>query len=217
MDTDLVMRSLPLLLKGAWMTLRILLISGSMSLCLGAFMGISMCQRLRSPLSPFVEGVTFILRAVPFYVQLLIAYFVLPDALHLNLDAFTASVLALGICSSGYTAQVVRGGINSISAEQWDAAATLGYSTGHCLRYIILPQMLRASLPSLTNELDALLKSTAILSAIGLLELTRMGMNIVSREMEPLTVYLAVAVFYVLLSGGINILSRQIEKRLSLC
>ena len=200
------------------MTLQILLISGSLSLCLGTIMGIATCNRLRSPLvAPFVEGVTFILRAVPFYVQLLIAYFVLPDVLHLNLDAFTASVLALGVCSSGYIAQVVRGGINSLPVAQWEAALTLGYSTKNCLRYVILPQMIRAILPALTNELDALLKSTAILSSIGLLELTRMGMNIVSREMEPLTIYLTVAALYVLISGALNFLSRLFEKRLSGC
>lgn len=212
---DLFCRSLPLLLKGAALTLQILLLAAVLSLCLGGVMGVFTCQRLKYPgVASILEGVTFVLRAVPFYVQLLIAYFVLPDLLNIQIEAFTASVLALGFCSSGYIAQVVRCGINSISVEQWEAAYTLGYSTPKALRYVIFPQMIRNILPALTNELDALLKSTAILASIGLLELTRMGMNIISREMDPVTIYLEVAVFYICISGAINLLSKWLERRL---
>lgn len=211
---DLIFRSLPLLLKGAGMTLQMLVAASVISLCLGSIFGFLTCFRLRLQIvGPLIEGITFILRAVPFYVQLLIAYFVLPDILNINLEAFTASIIALGICSSGYVSQVVRCGINSIPVEQWESAATLGYSTQACIRFIIFPQMMRNILPALTNELDALLKSTAILSSIGLLELTRMGMNIVSREMEPLSIYLTVAAFYVVISGFINLISKRLERR----
>jgi ABC-type amino acid transport system permease subunit len=75
--------------------------------------------------------------------------------------------------------------------------------------------MVRNTLPALTSELDSLLKSTAILSSIGILELTRMGMNIVSREMAPLEIYLIVAAFYVAISLVINLLLRSLERRLS--
>lgn len=215
MNIELIYRSLPLLGKGAVMTFQMLLAAGLLSLCLGSLFGIFTCRKLKSRLfSPFIEVITFILRAVPFYVQLLIVYFVLPDIFSINLEAFTASIIALGVCSSGYVAQVVRCGINSIPEEQWESAMTLGYTTRNSLRYIILPQMLRNILPALTNELDALLKSTAILSSIGLLELTRMGMNIVSREMDPLSIYLTVAAFYVVMSGVINLISKNLEQRM---
>ncbi len=212
---DLIYRSLPLLMQGAGMTFITLLSAGCLSLCFGTLFGVLTCQRLKtSVISPLIDGITFILRAVPFYVQLLIIYFVLPDILNINLEAFTASIIALGICSSGYVTQVVRCGINSIPLEQWESASTLGYSTSSSVRYIIFPQMMRNILPALTNELDALLKSTAILSSIGVLELTRMGMNIVSREMEPLAIYLAVAGIYVVISGILNLISKYLEKRI---
>lgn len=211
---DLVQRSMPLLFQGAWMTVQILVISGLLSLCLGAFFGVLTCFRLRTKaFGLFLDTVTFVLRAVPFYVQLLIAYFVIPDILQIDLNPFAASVMALGICSSGYVSQIVRCGINSIPQEQWEAAYSLGYSSFSSVRYIILPQMVRNVLPALTNELDSLLKSTAILSSIGLLELTRMGMNIVSRELEPMVIYLTLAVFYVLISGVLNITSKRLERR----
>lgn len=211
---ELIQRSLPLLLQGAWMTLHSMLCAACISVVVGTALGILTCNRLGIwPVKGLLEAIAFVFRAVPFYVQLVIAYFVLPDLFGINLDAYTASVLALGACSSGFMTQIVRCGINSILDDQWDSAATLGYSTTQCVRYIILPQMLSNVLPALTNELDALLKSTAILSSIGLLELTRMGMNIVSREMEPLTIYLTIAFLYVLLSGCIALVSKYFEKR----
>lgn len=200
------------------MTFQVLVAAGCISLSIGLLFGILTCRRLRcKTIASFIEMITFILRAVPVYVQLLIVYFVLPDLTHINMEAFTASIIALGTCSSAYTAQIVRCGINSIPVEQWESAFTLGFSTKEALRHIIFPQMVQNVLPAITNELDALLKSTAILSSIGLLELTRMGMNIVSREMEPLVIYLTIAVFYVLISAAINTISRYIERRISLC
>lgn len=212
---DLILRSLPLLLKGLSLSLQIFAIASLLSLVLGSVMGTLTCRRLRCRwFSPGIEGITFVLRAVPVYVQLLIAYFVLPDLLGLELEAFSAAVIALSLCSAGYTAQIVRGGLNAVPNEQWEVAYTLGYSVFASLRFIIFPQLVRNILPSLTGEFDALLKSTAILASIGLLELTRMGMNIVSREMDPLPIYLAVAGLYVGISAIINIISRKLEKRL---
>lgn len=213
---DLITQSLPLLCQGALMTVQVLLFSFSISFIAGSCFGILTCRRLRIPiLSPLIETLTFVFRAVPFFVQLLIVYFVIPDLLGFNLDAFPASVISLGMCSSGYVAQIVRSGINSIPASQWETASSLGYTTYQTLRYIIFPQAFLNILPPLNNELDALLKSTAIVSSIGMLELTRMGMNIVSREMQPVPIYLTVALFYLLMSALLNLLTRTLEKRLS--
>lgn len=201
-----------LLLKGLLLTLQVFAITAFISLILGFVMGALLCKRLRSWISPILEGITFVLRAVPVYVQLLIAYFVLPDLMGIELEAFEASVIALSLCSAGYTAQIVLGGLNAIPIEQWEAAFTLGYSSFQSLWYVIFPQVFRNILPALTGECDSLLKSTAILASIGLLELTRMGMNIVSREMDPLPIYLTVAALYVGVSAALNITSRKLEK-----
>lgn len=212
----LLSRSYPLLLKGMYMTIQVLLGSASISFSLGLILGILSCERLKmAVLSPIVEGVAFVYRAVPFYVQLLIVYFVLPDLLGFNLEPFEASVISLGMCSSGYVAQIVRGGINAIPAAQWEAAFSLGYNTRQSLVFVVLPQMLRNVLPAFNNEFDALLKSTAVVSSIGMLELTRMGMNVVSREMEPVPIYLTVAFFYLCLSALINFIARKLERRIS--
>src|SRR3990167_4933968 len=205
----LLIRSCPLLLKGTLMTLQVLFYSAIISFALGLCFGIFSCNRLRIPgLSFFIETITFVLRAVPFVVQLLIVYFVLPDMFGISIEAFPASILALGMCSSGYLAQIIRAGINSIPASQWEAANSLGYSVFQSLLHIIFPQVWRNILPACSNEVDSLLKSTAIISSIGMLELTRMGMNIVSREMQPVPIYLIVAFFYLCMSAIFNFVTR---------
>lgn len=216
MILDLFFRSLPLLIKGSQMTLQVLLIAASLSTFLGLFFGICTAKRLKVRfIAQGIEAATFALRAVPFYVQLLIVYFVLPDLLGWNLEPFTASVIALGLSSSGYVAQIVRSGIDAIPIPQWEAAFALGYNKTQSLRGVILPQMVRHMLPAFNNELESLLKSTAIVSSIGLIELTRAGMNLVSREMEPVPIYLMVALFYLCLSVFLNRITRMIQRRLS--
>ncbi len=198
------------------MTVKVLLISSLISFSLGLTFGIFCCEELKIPVvSPALQFFTFILRAIPFFVQLLIVYFVLPDLIGINLDVFPASVLALGICSAGYVCQIVRAGINSIPQSQWEAAFALGYNRPNTLMFIILPQMFRNVLPAFNNEIESMLKSTAILSSIGMLELTRIGMNIVSREMkQPITIYLIVASFYVLMSTVLNFVAKYFERRM---
>ena len=211
---DLIARSAPLFLKGAVMTVQVLLMAGSFSLSLGLFFGLITCQRLYVRfLSPLFEGICFVARGVPFFVQLLIVYFVIPDFFGCNLGPLPASVIALGFCSSGYVAQFVRGALNGLPAAQWEAAYALGYGTRQTLWRIILPQTFRLILPTLNNELDALLKSTALVSSIGLLELTRVGMNLVSREMEPIPIYLTLALFYLCLSAAINLITKKLERK----
>ena len=212
----IIMNFLPLFLKGTLTTIYVFLSAGSLSLFLGTIFGVFSSKYFQiSFLSKTIELINFITRAIPFFVQLLICYFVIPELLHIDISSFTASVISLGICSSGYVAQFIRGSINAVSIIQIEAAFTLGYSPTKTLLNIILPQAFRIALPSLNNELDALLKSTAIISSIGILELTRIAMNLVSREMKPIPIYLFIAFLYLCLSSVLNIFTKTLEKRLS--
>jgi His/Glu/Gln/Arg/opine family amino acid ABC transporter permease subunit len=205
----------PLLLRGLLVTIKFWLISAALGFSIGTALGTLSCRKLRMPLlGALIDFMTFILRAIPFYVQLLIAYFVLPDLIGLNLEPAQAAILSLGLCSGAYVSQIVRTGINSIPSGQWDACFALGYSTWATLRFIILPQMLSNVLPAFVNELDYLIKSTAIISSIGIVELTRAGMNIISRGNDPIIIYLAVAVLYILVSLVFNLIGKRLERRL---
>ncbi|MCB1084998.1 MAG: amino acid ABC transporter permease [Chlamydiia bacterium] len=212
----LIWKSLPLFFRGVAVTVQLFICASALGIFLGIGFGILISKKMKRPLlSKMIGGVTFIVRAIPFFVQLLIAYFVVPDLLEINLSPFTASVVALGICSSGYVAQFIRGGLDGIPISHWEAALTLGYTRTQTLVKVIFPQAFRLALPALNNELEALLKSTAIVSSIGMLELTRIGMNVVSREMEPVPIYLAIACLYMCLSIVLNLITKRIEKKVS--
>lgn len=213
-----IRQSAPLLMQGALTTITLWLLAVALSLSIGTVWGIVRCRRGRiALLSPLLDGITFVLRGIPFYVQLLISYFLLPDLLNINLPSFAAASLALGLCSAAYLSQIVRGGIDAVSIGQWEAAQVLGYSKLQTLRFIILPQAFRNILPALGGELDQLLKTTAVVSAIGVLDLTRAGMNIIAREMNPITIYTIIALCYLLMSSFLNGVTVLLERKFWSC
>ena len=211
-----IKNSLPLLMQGAVMTLFVWIASMAIALIFGVLWGIIRADRLRiAGLSRFLDSVTFLLRAVPFYVQLLITYFVLPDLIGINISACTAGIFALGICSAAYVSQIVRAGINAIDVGQWQAAYVLGYTSFDTIRWVIFPQAMKIILPALSGELDQLLKSSSILSAIGVLELTGAAKNVIARELNPLTMYIAIAVMYVIIASIVIRITTMLERKLS--
>jgi His/Glu/Gln/Arg/opine family amino acid ABC transporter permease subunit len=213
-NLEIIKQSLPLFSRGLLMTLMLWLTAGALSFMLGTILGVISFTKYRTTfLSSTIRAYVFLLRGIPVYIQVLMFYFALPQLIGLNMPAFLAAALALGICSSAYVTEIVRSGLQAIPIIQWEAAYVLGYTKWQTLRFIILPQLARIITPPLANESDGLLKSTAILSSIGLLELTRVANNVVSRHMNPEIVYPTVAVFYLILSTTILVISRSLERR----
>jgi His/Glu/Gln/Arg/opine family amino acid ABC transporter permease subunit len=206
----------PLLMQGAAMTLFLWVIALVVALIVGMSWGILRSDRLRIfGISGFLDFITFLLRGVPFYVQLLMAYFVLPDLIGINISACSAGILSLGMCSAAYVSQIVRGGINAIDVGQWEAAYVLGYTSFDTVRYVILPQVIRIILPALSGELDQLLKSTSMISAIGVLELTGAAKNVIAREFNPLTMYMTIAIIYLVIASILMKATVLLERRIS--
>jgi len=212
----LLIQSAPLLLRGALMTIKISLCAVIIGVIFGTLIGTTNCRRLRPPfLGWFLDMYIAVIRGTPIFIQVLIVLFVIPDLLNINLSPFAAGVLALGVNSTAYVGEIVRTGINSIPHGQWEAAHVLGYQPSDTLRFIILPQMLRNVLPALTNELVVLIKETSILSTIGLVELTRISRNIIARELDPVTIYLAAAVLYLVMTTTVSLIAQRLERSLT--
>jgi polar amino acid transport system permease protein len=191
-----------LLLKGTVTTLTAWLFAATISFIIGMCVALAGCRALANERMRRIATLyTFIVKGVPAYVQILIAYFVLPALIGINLQPFVAGVAALACCSSGFVADIIRAGIDAVPKGQWQAASVLNYSTYQTLVRIILPQAMRIILPALYGEFEQLLKSSSLLATIGIIEITRSGMNIISRELNPVPVYLAVAAIYLLLSA----------------
>jgi polar amino acid transport system permease protein len=206
--------SFPLLLKAAFITLWISFL-GIVSGCFfGALFGIFSCDRLKKPfLSPLFAAYVAIFRGTPLFVQLLIVYFALPDALGIELSPIAAGVLTLGLNSTAYLAEIVRAGINAVDDGQWDASYILGYSRFQTFRYIILPQAIKNVLPAISNEFSTLIKESSILMVIGVPELVKTSRDIVAHNLRPMEIYLLTAAFYLLLTYAVYLLTRIVEKR----
>lgn len=214
LEYSLLIKSLPFLLKGALATIEIALVSIAIGLCGGIIIGVLNCNKMRNPFSIYVlNSFVWIVRGTPLFVQVLIVYYAIPEVIGISLSPFIAGVIALGIYSMAYISEIVRGGINAIPEGQWEAAYVIGLKPWQILQGIILPQMLRINLPSLTNELTALIKETSILMVIGVAELTKVSRDIVARELDPMTIYLAAAVLYLVMTSMVTLFAGYTQKR----
>ena len=150
-------------------------------------------------------------RGTPTMVQLLIMYYIVLVALN---NKILVAVIAFGLNSAAYVAEIVRSGIMSIDRGQLEAGRSLGFSYASTMWYIIMPQAFKNVLPALANEFIVLLKETSICGYIGLMDLTRGGDIIRSRTYNAFMPLLAVALIYLILVMILSALVRQLERRL---
>lgn len=207
--------AVPLMLKGAWLTIQVSALGIAIGLMLGSLLGIATCDKLKiKGLSHLVRAYVNLFRGTPVFVQLLIVYFAAPEVLGFDLSAFTAGVITLGLNSAAYLAETIRGGINAISEGQWDGANVLGYRTSQALRFIILPQAVRGVLPAITNELATLIKESSILMIIGVPEVVKVSKDIVARELMPMEIYGMTALMYLIMTSIVAVFSSILERKI---
>lgn len=211
----MILPYLPLFFDGIWMTLCSWIFASTLSIIIGFSLGVLANKNISSSfVIKIIRLYAFVAKGVPAYVQILIAYFLLPSLLHIEIPGFLAANCALAFCSSGYVTEIVRAGINAIPQGQWEAAYLLGYSKIETLKRIILPQAIKIILSPLIGECEQLLKSTSLLATIGITELTRAGMNIISRELNPLPIYFTIALIYLIFAAVLNIVQIVLERRM---
>lgn len=154
-----------------------------------------------------------IVRGTPTTVQLLIIYFVIFGSV--NIDKVLCAVLAFGINSGAYVAEIIRSGIMSIDNGQTEAGRSLGLNFRRTMTFIIMPQALKNVLPALGNEFIVLLKETSISGYISLMDLTRAGDQIRSQTYSAFMPLIAVAVIYLVIVMGLSKLLTLLERRLA--
>lgn len=186
-------------LFGFLTTLSLWIVACSISLVLGIFLGAVSSRNFRvAGLSKLVDWFIVVFQGVPFFVQMYIGYFTLPDITGIAFSPFWTGSVCLGICSSAYIAELIRSGLESMPKGQWEACKSLGYSRPQALAQILLPQALVNLLPAISNEMSAVLKTTSVISAIGVSELTRISFSNIYRDLNPIPVYGGIAVVYIL-------------------
>lgn len=149
---------------------------------------------------------TTVIRGTPVLVQLLIFYFVIFTN---SRNPAAIAVLAFGINSGAYVAEIVRGGIMSVDRGQMEAGRSLGFGYTATMRLIIIPQAIKAILPSLGNEFIALIKETSVVSVIGLRDLTKSAQLIGGKTYQFFVPFILIALIYLLI---IMILTKLLDK-----
>ncbi|WP_425147801.1 amino acid ABC transporter permease [Deinococcus sp.] len=202
-----------LLWSGLRLTLGVSLCALLVSVLVGTLLGV--LRVLRIPLlGPLANAYVEVVRGIPLIVLLSVVYYGLP-ALGVTLAGFPAAVLALGLYSSAYTSEIVRGGLSSVPLGQLEAARSLGLSRVQALRFVVLPQAWRVALPALGNEFVSLVLGSSLASAVTLQELFAQGKYITSATYRQFEVYAVLALVYFLLTFTLTRLIRRLERRLS--
>jgi len=162
------------------------------------------------PSAVFIE----IFRNAPVLVQLVWFYYAFPVLIGATMSAFAAAVLALSLNTAAFSAELFRGGIQSIHRGQWEAGRALGMSNLTLMRRIILPQAIKRMIPPLTNRAIELTKMTALASTIAVPELLYQGRLINAVTFRPIESYTVVAVIYLIILWAGTILVNRLERRL---
>jgi polar amino acid transport system permease protein len=178
----------PILLRGLWVTVQATVLGMVIALVLGLILALLRMVPLKIVSWPTAFFLEFV-RHTPLLVQLYFLFFVLPD-FGIILPAFLTGAIALGIQYCGYTAEVYRAGIEAVPRGQWEAATALNMPASLTYRHVIVPQAIPRIVPALGNYLVSMLKDTAILSAVTVLEMLNVAMLIGDRTFKyfvPLT------------------------------
>lgn len=202
--------------KGLTTTLKISLFAALIGIALGFLIAVARvsCDKTGKfkLLNIILKGYLTIIRGTPAMIQLLIIYYVIFAST--DIDKVLVAVIAFGLNSSAYIAEIVRSGIMSIDEGQFEAGRSLGFSYSQTMVNFILPQAIKNVLPALGNEFIVLIKETSISGYIGIMDLTRGGDLIRSRTYDAFLPLIAVALVYLVIVVVLTALLGKLEKRL---
>ncbi len=207
---DVLMSSIPALLRGLWNTILL----GMMSILIGVPFGLVISLvRLYAP-KPFrllAVGYIDILRATPVLVVLILIYYALPF-LGIRLTSWASAVIAFSIVMAAYSAEVFRSGIESVARGQFEAASALGLPFIVTLYKVVLPQAIRIVIPPMTSNCVSMFKDTSLASTVALPELLKEAQDAQALYANPSPLIGAALVYIILLWPMVRLVS-MLEKR----
>ncbi len=207
---DLLIRNLGLLLHGAERTLELSLATAFFSSAIGLAAAL-----LRTfghwPFRLAVDAYIYVVRGVPLLLLLFFMYYGLPYS-GIHIAPVPGGILVMSIYFGAFMSEVFRAAIEALPRAQWDAARSLGMRLPLILAIVVLPQALRLSVPPFINTCVLLIKSTSLVSIIGLSELTMVGRQIVERTFAPFQILLGVALIYFAICYSLSLAGRYAER-----
>lgn len=200
-------------IQGTIVTLQIAGMGCLLGITGGIILGLIQAN-VKGPLAWLVALYTTIIRGTPMLIQIMFIYFLLPE-IGFQLSDIWSAIIAIGINSSAYVSQIIRSGINTVGVGQREAAYVLGLTHAQTIRFIILPQAIRAVLPALGNELITLVKDTSLASTIGVMELSKRAYFVQTRTFDVIGVYGIVAAIYLIITSILTLLVYYLEQRMN--
>ncbi|KFN03027.1 amino acid ABC transporter permease [Bacillus clarus] len=213
LDFSAITPSIPYILKGLEVTLKIVAVSALAGFILGTLLALCKIARIRV-LNIAADIYTSIFRGTPLVLQLMIIYFGVPQMIGYDIPAFLAAVLAFSLNSGAYMSEVIRAGIQAVDKGQTEAAMALGIPYGKMMRNIILPQALKNILPALVNEFATLTKESAVVTVIGATDLMRRAYIVGGETFKYLEPLLFVGLVYYMLVIILTLVGKAIEGRM---
>ncbi|MGN6488738.1 MAG: amino acid ABC transporter permease [Devosia sp.] len=211
MIRDLGPNDILYLLEAARWTFALALVAVLLGGALGLVVAVLRIVAFR-PANWFAVGYINLIQGTPLLGQLFILFFGLP-LFGIQVGAWEAAALALSINASAFLGEIWRGSLQSVSARQWEAGASLGLTYWQRLTSVILPQAVRISIAPTVGYLMQLVKDTSLTALIGFVELTRASQILSAATFKPLQVYGLAAIAYFAICFSLSRLSQQLEKK----
>ncbi|MFD1709168.1 amino acid ABC transporter permease [Ottowia sp. GY511] len=210
---EYILRLLPPLAEGSLVTLKLFAITLVLALPLGLALALARVSRFGA-LRRAVSGFIWLMRGTPLMLQLLFVYYALPFVPYvgIRLPDFPAAVVAFALNYAAYFAEIFRAGIQSIDRGQYEGAKALGLSYPQTMRRIVMPQVIRRTLPPLANETITLIKDTSLIYVLALNDLLRAARGFVQRDFT-ITPFIVAAVFYLLMTLMLTWVFQRLERR----
>lgn len=213
-DAAFMLRAFPLLAEGLWLTLALAM----PAIVLAASWGIVIVIGLRSArrwVATLTRAYVELMRNTPVLVQMFFFFFG-SGVVGYPVSGFTAGLLALVLQNGAYAAEIYRAGIQAVSVRQAEAGLALGLMPGVAFRVIVLPQALRRVIPPLSSQGVLIIKDTALVATISVAELTFQARLLADRTAAVFEIFMALALFYIVLTGSFTLVMRLVERRLRL-
>jgi His/Glu/Gln/Arg/opine family amino acid ABC transporter permease subunit len=201
------------LLTGAWTTMVIAIPAIAMGAPLGLALALIRWRKI-PVLDRLAAVLVSLFRATPSVTLVLLVYYAVPQ-IGIRLAELPAAIITLTLGTMAYTCEIWRSALLAFPVDQYDASMALGMTRGLRFRLIVLPQIARASLPALINEMTLLIKVTPAATVIGLVEITRAAVRIGAETYEPLPPFMIGLVIYLVIIGCLVGLQRYFEHRQS--
>jgi len=212
---EAVIEGLPYVLGGVGVTLAV--VGGALAMGLGLGLLLALAQIYGPRWLRRLTGIyVWFFRGIPLLVLLFLFYFGILVSLDIELSPFIIAIVVLGLISSAYQSQILRGANLAVPAGQMKAARAIGMSDARAIIFIILPQALRLSIPGWSNEYTVIMKDSAVTYALGVAELMARANHVASRTYQHFWLYIMVGLIYLLLTYLGTKALRVLEERVAM-